>query len=51
VDNYAARARWGVRRTVTGLSAATHTVVIVVTGSKRKAATGTDVVIDKWLVG
>jgi hypothetical protein len=51
VDNYATRARWGVRRTVAGLSAATHTVVVVVTGSKRKASAGTDVVVDRWLVG
>ena len=51
VDNYAARLRWGVRRTVTGLSQGTHTVTVVVSGAKRRASTGTDVVVDRWLVG
>jgi hypothetical protein len=51
VDNYAKRAHWGVRRTVSGLSAAVHTVVVVPAGTKRKASKGTDVVVDRWLVG
>ena len=51
VDNYAARQRWGVRRTVTGLSQGTHTVTVVVSGVKRNASSGTDVVVDRWLVG
>ena len=51
VDNYAARLRWGVRRSVTGLSQGTHTVTVVVTGAKRRASSGTDVVVDRWLVG
>jgi bacillopeptidase F len=51
VDNYAARIRWGVRRTVTGLSQGTHTVTVVVSGAKKRASSGTDVVVDRWLVG
>ena len=50
VDNYAKRSGWNVRRTVTGLSDALHTVKIVVTG-KRRASAGTMVVVDRWLVG
>ena len=51
VDNYSKRSIWNVRRTVSGLSDATHTVTVKVTGSKRKASTGTEVVVDRWLVG
>ena len=51
VDNFSKRSKWNVRRTVSGLSDAQHTVRVVVTGSKRKAAKGTDVVLDRWLVG
>jgi hypothetical protein len=50
VDNYAKRGGWNVRRTVTGLSDALHTVKVVVTG-KRRASTGTTIVVDRWLVG
>jgi hypothetical protein len=51
VDNYSARSAWNVRRTVTGLSDRAHTVKVVVTGAKSRAARGTDVVVDRWLVG
>jgi len=50
VDNYAGRSAWNVRRTVTGLSDTTHTVKVVVIG-KRRASSGTTVVVDRWLVG
>jgi bacillopeptidase F len=50
VDGYAKRSAWNIRRTVTGLSDTLHTVKIVVTG-KRRASTGTTVVVDRWLVG
>ena len=50
VDNYGKRSGWNLRRTVTGLSDALHTVKIVVTG-KRRASAGTMVVVDRWLVG
>jgi len=50
VDNYSAKAKWNVLRTVTGLSNATHTVKVVALGTKRKASRGTDVVVDRWLV-
>jgi bacillopeptidase F len=52
VNNYAAGAHWKVARTITGLSAGTHTVKIVVLG--RKGATGakdTQVVVDGFKVG
>ena len=50
VDNYSAKAKWNVLRSVTGLSDSTHTVKVVALGTKRKAARGTDVVVDRWLV-
>ena len=52
VDNYAARIRWGVRRTVTGLSQGTHTVTVVVTGAKKRARHRAPTSsFDRWLVG
>jgi hypothetical protein len=51
VDNHARRGAWNVRRTVAGLRDGTHTVRVVATGTKRKAAKGTGVVVDRWLVG
>ncbi|MGH8893610.1 MAG: hypothetical protein ACRDWY_09965 [Actinomycetes bacterium] len=50
VDNYSKRAKWNVRRAVTGLSDATHTVKVVVAGAKRRASKGTSVVVDRWSV-
>lgn len=50
VDNYSAKAKWNVLRSLTGLSDATHTVKVVTLGTKRKASRGTDVVVDRWLV-
>ena len=50
VDNNSKRGGWNVRRAVTGLSDAVHTVKIVVAG-KRRASTGTTIVVDRWLVG
>jgi hypothetical protein len=51
VDNYAARGKWGVKRTLTGLSDGVHTVTVVATGKKRARATGAFVAVDRWLVG
>jgi bacillopeptidase F len=51
VDNFSAKSRWNVRRAVTGLSDSVHTVKVVVLGKKRARATGTDVLVDRWLVG
>ena len=51
VDNYAKRLKYGVRRTFAGLSDKTHTVKIVVTGAKRRAAAGTSVAVDRWSIG
>ena len=51
VDNYAKRLKYGVRRTFAGLSDKTHTVKIVVTGKKRRAAAGTSVAVDRWSIG
>jgi hypothetical protein len=50
VDNYSAKAKWNVLRSITGLSNTTHTVKLVALGAKRKASRGTDVVVDRWLV-
>ena len=50
VDNYAASTAYGVRRTITGLTDARHTVRIVVTGARRKGATGTVVTFDRLVV-
>jgi hypothetical protein len=51
VDNYAKRAAYSVRRTIKGLTDGQHTIKVQVTGTKRRAATGTTVVVDRWLVG
>jgi bacillopeptidase F len=51
VDGYAKKAGWNVRRTLTGLGDRVHTVTVKVTGTKRRASTGTTVVVDRWLVG
>jgi hypothetical protein len=52
VNNYAAGAHWKVARSVSGLSAATHTVKIVVLGRKgAKGAGDTQVVVDGFKVG
>jgi hypothetical protein len=48
VDNYAATVHNKVARTFTGLGGGRHTVVIVVTGKKRAAATGAWVSIDAF---
>ena len=50
VDNYAAATAYNVRRTVTGLSDARHTVRIVVTGKHRAAATGNLLAVDRFVV-
>jgi hypothetical protein len=52
VNNYAAGAHWKVARSVSGLSAGTHTVKIVVLGRKgAKGARDTQVVVDGFKVG
>ena len=51
VDSYAKKAGWNVRRSLTGLTDRVHTVTVKVTGTKRRASTGTTVVVDRWLVG
>lgn len=51
VDGYAKKAGWNVRRSLAGLGDRVHTVTVKVTGTKRRAATGTTVVVDRWLVG
>jgi bacillopeptidase F len=50
-DLYSATTAYNVRRTVTGLSDAVHTVKVVVTGTKRAAATGRLVCLDRWTIG
>jgi len=51
VDGYAKKAGWNVRKSLTGLTDKVHTVTVKVTGTKRRASTGTTVVVDRWLVG
>ena len=51
VDSYAKKAGWNVRRSLTGLTDRVHTVTVKVTGTKRRASTGTTVAVDRWLVG
>jgi hypothetical protein len=52
VNNYAAGAHWKVARAISGLSAGTHTVKIVVLGRKgAKGAMDTQVVVDGFKVG
>jgi hypothetical protein len=51
VDNYSTRSGWNLRRRLSGLSDATHTVKVVATGTKRRASKGTTVIVDRWLVG
>jgi hypothetical protein len=51
VDNYSAKARWNVRRSVSGLADTVHTVKVKVLGKKRAKATAANVVVDRWLVG
>jgi len=50
-DGFAKKAGWNVRRSLTGLADGVHTVTVKVTGTKRRASTGTTVVVDRWLVG
>lgn len=51
VDLYRATKSFGVRRLIGNLKNAVHTVRIVVTGHHRAAATGSVVVLDRWVVG
>ena len=51
VDGYSAKVTYGVRRHVGGLADAVHTIRIVVLGESRRAATGSMVAIDRFVVG
>ncbi len=51
VDLYAKAAKWGSVAAVTGLTDATHTVVVKVLGSKNAKSAGTAVVVDGLSVG
>lgn len=50
VDNYAAATAYGVRRVVSGLSDARHTLRVVVTGTHRASATGNLLAIDRFAI-
>lgn len=50
-DTYAAATAYNVRRLVTGLTDAVHTVRVVVTGTHRSGATGSLVCLDRFTVG
>ncbi len=49
-DNYDAATRYGAVRSIRGLSNAVHTLKILVTGIKRSGATGSKVVVDRFVV-
>ena len=51
VDNYSTTTRFGVRRSLSGLSDKVHTLKLVVLGTHRKGGTGTWVTVDRFLVG
>jgi hypothetical protein len=51
VDNYSAKVAYGVRRHVGGLTDAVHVIRTVVLGASRRAATGSMVAIDRFVVG
>ena len=50
VDNYSATTRYNVRRVISGLSDARHTVRLVISGKHRAAATGNVATVDRWIV-
>jgi hypothetical protein len=50
-DNWSSTPTFGVRHAVSGLTDAVHTVRLVVLGTHRVGATGSLVVLDRWLVG
>lgn len=50
VDNYAAVTATGVLRSITGLAAGIHELVIVVTGEARPASHGTEVSVDRFSI-
>ncbi len=50
VNEYSAQLAYGIRRHVGGLTDDVHTVRIVVLGQARRAATGTMVALDRWVV-
>lgn len=50
IDNYSASSKFNVRRSITGLSDARHTLKIVVLGTRRAAATGTYISVDRIVV-
>ena len=49
-DNYTSSTTYGVKRVVSGLSDAVHTLKIVVLGKHRSAATGSLITVDRLLV-
>jgi hypothetical protein len=51
VDLYGSTTKYGVRRSIGNLKNAVHTARIVVTGKHRHAATGSVVVLDRWVIG
>lgn len=49
-DNYSPTVHHGVRRWITGLSHAVHTITIEVLGTRNAASSGTSVIVDSWVV-
>jgi hypothetical protein len=50
IDGYSSSARYGVKHAFKGLATKTHTVRIVVLGTHRSGAKGSQVAVDEWLV-
>jgi hypothetical protein len=50
VDLYASTVNWQVAESFGGLAAGTHTIVVTVLGIKDKASTGTQVVVDAFII-
>jgi hypothetical protein len=49
IDGYSGSMRYGVKHAFNGLAAKTHTVRIVVLGTHRSGASGSQVAVDEWL--
>ncbi|MBI4730229.1 MAG: hypothetical protein HY775_12160 [Acidobacteria bacterium] len=49
-DDFSSSVRYGVRRSIRGLSDAVHTLSVRVLGQKRDGSTGSVVTLDRWVV-
>jgi hypothetical protein len=49
-DNYSPGTLYGVRRTLVGLSDTVHTLMVMATGTRNRASSGTQVALDRWVL-